>query len=228
MPRSYDGVLSDLESKSNNVVNHPIIQWKESPMEVLALAPLHILIGLTNRLYFAARPSETTVTKESRQLYKRHCLALLKAKVYRSDYWTRALEGNSCSRLLNAVTMGEIPFEAQAESYLDALRALKSVKDKCLGKTREMGWVENISVFRDTWTSTSSPWSLKSHVLSDHYEEYFHHYESISDAEAAISSEQSGEMLHSRLQKMWDFNFRFKKWKLLLVATQRTYQMWPL
>ena len=56
-----------------------IIQWKESPMEVLALAPLHILIGLMNRLYFAVRPTETTVTKESRQLYKRHCLALLKA-----------------------------------------------------------------------------------------------------------------------------------------------------
>ena len=84
--RSYNGVISDLDSKSNNVVNHPIIRWKESPMEVLALAPLHILIGLTNKLYFAARPLETSATKESRQLYKRHCLALRKAKVYRSDY----------------------------------------------------------------------------------------------------------------------------------------------
>ena len=42
------------------------------------------------------------------------------------------------------------------------------------GETREMGWVESIRVFRDTWTSTL-PWSLKSHVLSDYYEEYFHH-----------------------------------------------------
>ena len=72
--------------------------------------------------------------KESRQLYKRHSLSLLKAKVYRSDYSTGALEGNWCSRLLDAVAMVEIPFEAQAESYLDALRALKSVIDKCLGK----------------------------------------------------------------------------------------------
>ena len=156
-------------------------------MEVLALAPLHILIGLTNKLYFAARPSETSATKESRQLYKRYSLALLKAKVYRSDYWTGALEGNSCSRLLDAVAMGEIPFEVHANAYLDALRALKTVKDKCLGKTREMGWVESIRVSRDAWTSTSLPWSLKSHVLSDHYEEYFHHYESIYDAGAAIS-----------------------------------------
>ena len=52
--KSYDGVLSDLESKSNNLVNHPIIQWEESPMEGFALAPLPILIGLSNRLYFAA------------------------------------------------------------------------------------------------------------------------------------------------------------------------------
>ena len=51
--------------------------------------------------------------------------------------------------------MGEIPFKAQAESYLDVLRALKSVKDICLGRTREMGWVESIRVIRDAWTSTS-------------------------------------------------------------------------
>ena len=79
------------ESKSNSIVNRPIIQWKESLIEVLALAPLHIFIGPTYRLYFAARPSETIVTKESRQLYKRHCLALLKAKVYKFDYLTGAL-----------------------------------------------------------------------------------------------------------------------------------------
>ena len=51
-------------------------------------------------------------------------------------------------------------------------------------------------------------WSLKSHILSDHYEEYFYHYESISGAGAAISSEQSGEMLHSRLQRVWDLRFK--------------------
>ena len=74
-----------------------------------------------------------------------------------------------------------------------------------------MGWVESIRVFRDAWTSTSLPWSLKSHVLSDHYEEYFHHYESIYDAGAAISSEQSGEMLHLRLQKMWNLGFKTRE-----------------
>ena len=40
---------------------------------------------------------------------------------------------------------------------------------------------------------------LKSHSLSDHYEEYFNQYESIANAGAAISSEQSGQMLHSPL-----------------------------
>ena len=41
-----------------------------------------------------------------------------------------------------------------------------------------------------------------------HYEEYFYRYESILDAGAAISSEQSGEMLHSRLQRVWDLHFK--------------------
>ena len=104
----------------------------------MEVSPLHILIGLTNILYFAAGKYETTVTKVSCQLYICHFLALLKAKVYRSDYWTGALEGNSCSRLLDTVAMGEVPFEGQAKSYLYVLRALKSVKEICLRKTREM------------------------------------------------------------------------------------------
>ena len=136
---------------------------------------------------------------------------MLTAKVYRSDYWRGVLEGNSCSRLLDAVAMDEIPFSADVNLILNALKALKIVKDKCLGKTRELGWEESISEFRDAWASTSLPWSLKSHVLSDHYQEYFHHYESISNAGAAISSEQSGEMLHSRLQKMWDLRFKTRE-----------------
>ena len=48
-------------------------------------------------------------------------------------------------------------------------------------------------------------------MLSDHYEEYFHHYESIYGAGATISSEQSGEMLHSRLQKMWNLRFKTRE-----------------
>ena len=34
---------------------------------------------------------------------------------------------------------------------------------------------------------------------------------SISDAGAAISSEQSGEMLHSHLQKMWNLTFKTRE-----------------
>ncbi|KAI6660182.1 hypothetical protein LOD99_10493 [Oopsacas minuta] len=41
-----------------------------------------------------------------------------------------------------------------------------------------------------------------------HYEEYFYRYQSILDAGAAISSEQSGEMLHSRLQRVRDPRFK--------------------
>ena len=33
--RTYDGTISDLATKSNNVINYPIICWKDSPMEVL-------------------------------------------------------------------------------------------------------------------------------------------------------------------------------------------------
>ena len=60
------------------------------------------------------------------------------------------------------------------------------------------------------WYGTGLPWSLKSHILSDHYEEYFTCFDNIADAGAAISSEQSGEMLHSWIQKVWDLRFKTK------------------
>ena len=68
------------------------------------------------------------------------------------------------------------------------------VKDSCLGLIRKPGWEESIRVFRESWNATGLPWSLKSHILSDHYIEYFTHYEPLPTARAAISSEQSGEM----------------------------------
>ena len=88
------------------------------------------------------------------------------------------------------------------------MKTLKRVKDNCLGKVRKIGWRESIQEFRDAWRDANLPWSLKSHILSDHYEEYFDRFESIPGAGAAISSEQSGEMLHSRIQQVW--NLRFK------------------
>ena len=88
------------------------------------------------------------------------------------------------------------------------MKTLKQVKDNCLGKIRKTGWRESIQAFREAWSDANLPWSLKSHILFDHYEEYFNRFESISNAGAAISSEQSGEMLYSRIQQVW--NLRFK------------------
>ena len=81
------------------------------------------------------------------------------------------------------------------------------VKDRCLGLLRKPGWEESICLFRESWDATGLPWSLKSHILSDHYMEYFFHYEPQLTAGAAISSEQSGDMLHSRIQNLWDLRF---------------------
>ena len=110
--------------------------------------------------------------------------------------------GNSFSRLLDHLE--DIPFPNSSENFVKALKALKEVKDNCLGKVRKTGWKGSIRTFREAWHGTGLPWSLKSHILYDRYEEYFTCFENIADAGAAISSEQSGEMLHSRIQKVWD------------------------
>ena len=72
------------------------------------------------------------------------------------------------------------------------------------------GWEESICLFRELWNTTGLPWSLKSHILSDNYMDYFLHYEPQSIAGAAISSEQSGEMLHSRMKNLRELRFKTK------------------
>ena len=111
-----------------------IIKWSDSPMEILALAPLHILLGLVNRLYGVARPSQNATNRYDRLLYRQHCQALQRCKVYRSEYWDGALEDNSCSRLLDNLDI--IPFPSHHISLLNVLKSLKMVKDRCLGLFR--------------------------------------------------------------------------------------------
>ncbi|KAF4684707.1 hypothetical protein FOZ60_007394 [Perkinsus olseni] len=103
-----------------------------------------------------------------------------------------ALEGNGCSRLLDAVYDDEIPFAASAEVYVTALKALKVVKDMC---------------FR-AWSNTGLRWTPKVHILCDHVVEYLENYEADDDVGLGLSSEQSGESLHARLQRVWNQLFK--------------------
>ena len=136
-------------------------------MEKVALAPLHILLGLVNKLFSEAKPNHKPSNRKGRHLYKLRCLALCKYNVYRSEYWNVTLEGNSCSRLLDHLE--DNPFPNISENFVKALKAFKDVKDDCLGKVRNTGWKDSIRTFREAWQGTGLPWSLKSHILSDHY-----------------------------------------------------------
>ena len=73
--------MVDLENKRHNVINEPIIHWSESVMEKVALAPLHILLGLVNKLFSEAKPNHKPSNRNGRQLYKLHCLALCKERI---------------------------------------------------------------------------------------------------------------------------------------------------
>ena len=131
-------MMVDLENKRHNVINETIIHCSESVMEKVSLAPLHILLGLVNKLFSEAKPNNKPSNRKGRQLYKLHCLALCKYNVYRSEYWNGTLEGNSCSRLLDHLE--DIRFPNSSDNFVKALKALKDVKDNCLGMVRKTGW----------------------------------------------------------------------------------------
>ena len=98
--RKRKELLKDLSKKSNNVFNELIIIRTESVLEKIAFASLHTLLGLVNKLYGTARPSECSSRRE-RKLYKLHCAALHKYNIFRSEYWDGTVIGNSCSKLVD-------------------------------------------------------------------------------------------------------------------------------
>ncbi|KAF4683867.1 hypothetical protein FOZ60_008529 [Perkinsus olseni] len=177
-------------------------------MEILSLSPLHLLLGITNKLYDAARPSDNGYTQGNRTLDSRHRESLVARGIRRSSYFDGALEGNGCSRLLDAVYDDEIPFAASAEVYVTALKALKVVKDMCFGLTRQAGWRDSIVAFRSAWSNTGLRWTPKVHILCDHVVEYLENYEADDDVGLGLSSEQSGESLHARVQRVWNQLFK--------------------
>ncbi|KAF4720854.1 hypothetical protein FOZ63_018852 [Perkinsus olseni] len=99
-------------------------------MEVLALAPLHLLLGVTNKVYKEVCPGDATDSFGEKQED-----ALMKHGIRRSAYFQGDLEGNECSKFLDAVADGKIPFRRKRDIRLrvEALKAFKVVKDRCFG-----------------------------------------------------------------------------------------------
>ena len=50
--------MFNLSKKQHNIVNKPTIYWTESVLEGIALTPLHIILGLVNKLYSDTNPSD--------------------------------------------------------------------------------------------------------------------------------------------------------------------------
>ncbi|KAF4676857.1 hypothetical protein FOL47_004560 [Perkinsus chesapeaki] len=206
-----DGVDPDLKDGAHSVVAQPVIQWDKSPLELLTLPPLHLMFGIVNKLYSLARPSDECTSKGS--LYTRHCKALADNNIGRSAYFEGALEGNSCSRLLDVIADDKIPFSPKATLLVNALKAFHEFKEKCLGLYRVDGWERSIERFGSAWDATSLVRTLKVHVVLHHVKEYLLNYESVPEAGLGLSSEQSGEALHARLQRIWNLRFKYN-WNL--------------
>ncbi|KAF4673810.1 hypothetical protein FOL47_010069 [Perkinsus chesapeaki] len=102
----------------------------------------------------------------------------------------------------------KIPFGSSSKLVLDALKAFKIVKDKCFGLTREEGWKEAITASREAWVKTGLSWTLKAHIVCDHTQEFLEKFEPVAGAGLSLSSEQSGEALHARLQRVWNLRIR--------------------
>ena len=105
-------------------------------MEKIALAPLHILFGLVNRLYNEARPSDSASSRRDRQLYKHHFFVDI--IVYRSEYWNATLESNSCSRLIDY--LDDIQFANSSVKFLNAIKTLKRVEDRAAWRDASIPW----------------------------------------------------------------------------------------
>ena len=91
----------------------------------------HLLLGILDIRVCTSERGE-------RKLYKLHCAALHNCNIFRSEYWDGTLEGNSCSKLLDHLEY--IPFPKTSAKLVNALIALKHVKETCLCNVRKFGW----------------------------------------------------------------------------------------
>lgn len=79
----------------------------------------------------------------------------------RSVYFHVDLEGNNCSRLLDAVAGDKILFHFSKQSIVAALEALKIMKGKCLGLKGAHGCRKSIDSFRLVEERTHLSWTPK-------------------------------------------------------------------
>lgn len=163
-------------------------------IEHIPIPELHLLLGITNRLYKECVSELPAAEQWSKQF-----------NLVRERYHSKTFEGNECKKLLDNVPVLEtICSEENANSRVwKIVRAFKSfqcVVHSCFGNTLRASYEEDLARFTTDFMATGIPVSSKAHILMDHVRDFCASH----NCGLGQFSEQASEGIHREFIRFWE------------------------
>jgi hypothetical protein len=193
------GAASDLKSYMN-CVHKPISIFPSTGnvIDIVAIPELHILLGITNKLFKEAMKEWPEILEWPKSLH-----------LVQGEYHNQDFEGNEARKLLkNCEKLKSlIPDMRRTRSsvmhpgwkYYEAFRTFNDVVAGCFGKVVSADIEERINMFQDAYNNSGCSITSKVHILCNHVLPMV----SLSNQGLADMSEQSLEATHHTFEKIW-------------------------
>ncbi|KAK6181780.1 hypothetical protein SNE40_009567 [Patella caerulea] len=187
-------------------------------MDILPVMELHVMLGITNRLYNQVDQFEssrgTSIAKEwSDQLSLRR--PHMHGGEFNGQQCVKLLENTSClEQLMTENNLGE-----EGHRVIFALQSFNDVRKKCFGKVLHADYKESISAFEQSYINIGIPITSKCHAVFDHVGQFLETQKELYDQNQSrlpaterqsfnrglgFWSEQASESVHSDFSQLWE------------------------
>jgi hypothetical protein len=193
------GVLTSLRTYKN-CVHKPISIFPSTGnvIDIVAIPELHILIGITNKMFKEAMKEWPDILEWPKSLH-----------LVRGDYHNQDFEGNearkllkNCDKLKSLIPDTRLTRNSQLHpgwKYYAAFSAFNDVVAGCFGKVVSADIEEKINKFKNAYMNLGCSFTSKVHILCNHVFPVV----SLTTHGLADMSEQSLEATHHTFEQIW-------------------------
>lgn len=189
-----------------NCLHRPIMEiYDDDDLVLLVLPPpqLHLMLGAVNTLFAALEKvwGSDKVNEWARLV-----------GVCKEAYHGGQFDGNECRKLLRPESLKKLTALAQGHqgvlAYVEAFEALNAIIKECFGmyfnpRTDHQALVDS---FHRKFAALGIRFTPKIHVITHHVVEFMG---AVEDS-LGLFSEQAGETVHSKFDKMWKLRFKIR------------------
>ena len=189
---------SNHSKECDGVENLPVLDsWLVNNMEIWNISELHLLLGIGQKLY---EIFDTMSVNEQNQ----HTELLKKYGIMKSDYQSKAFEGNAMSKLLkNIPNLGMNP----NNSCVIALKRFSEVVESCFGTVLTGDYSQALLNIEEAYKQTGLSCTVKVHCLCRHVRTFIKEFLPQGAGIGAVS-EQGFESSLSRFKNVWERQYK--------------------